>query len=403
MPPSPTPPGSSDQHGAVLELTPGGEWLLLRAGFGCLPETVDNLRVRVTDRTQPGVTLRTGAGGHRQRLGHRAHCERCPVLNPPSARSGLTVAIDGGDGPWGVLGVQSAVAREFVTSDRDFVQALANVLADAIGGSDRGRHPAPGAARRADRACRTGCSSMTAWSTPSRGAHARAERDPVPRPRPVQARQRQPRPSAGDRCSSTSAPRLRRRAPGRHRGALRRRRVRDPARGHRRRAGGDRVAERIAGGLAQSVRARRRRACHREHRDRGGRRRPRRPRNCFATPTRRCTGPRSAAGAASSCSTTAMRGGRSTGSGSRTNCAVRSSATSSTRLPAGGLAADRAVAASRPCFAGTIHERGLVPPATSSRWPRRRPDRSDRATGSRARLPPGRPLARELARRPAIA
>ncbi len=120
------------QHGAVLALTPDGESLVLRAGFGCRPETIDNLRVAVTSRTQQGLTLRTGRAVIVNDWDTEQRCERCPVLNPPSALSGLTVAIDGDHGTWGVLGVQCAVARRFTNSDRDFVQALANILADAI-------------------------------------------------------------------------------------------------------------------------------------------------------------------------------------------------------------------------------------------------------------------------------
>jgi diguanylate cyclase (GGDEF)-like protein len=47
-------------------------------------------------------------------------------------RSGLTVVIEGRDGPFGVLGVQCRRCRDYNTGDIDFVQSLANVLADAI-------------------------------------------------------------------------------------------------------------------------------------------------------------------------------------------------------------------------------------------------------------------------------
>ena len=54
------------------------------------------------------------------------------MLIDQGMRSGLTVVIEGHRAPWGVLGVQSVHTREYADADVDFVQALANVLADAI-------------------------------------------------------------------------------------------------------------------------------------------------------------------------------------------------------------------------------------------------------------------------------
>ena len=82
------------QHGAVLQLTRGGEWLLLRAGFGCLPETVDNLRVRVHESHPGRGDARHRAGVMVNDWDDRATLRALPVLNPPQGQSGLTVAIE---------------------------------------------------------------------------------------------------------------------------------------------------------------------------------------------------------------------------------------------------------------------------------------------------------------------
>jgi diguanylate cyclase (GGDEF)-like protein/PAS domain S-box-containing protein len=55
-----------------------------------------------------------------------------PVLRVMDVRSSLAVTIDGKQRPFGVLDVHSAEPNRFTPQDVHFVQALANVLADAI-------------------------------------------------------------------------------------------------------------------------------------------------------------------------------------------------------------------------------------------------------------------------------
>jgi diguanylate cyclase (GGDEF)-like protein len=54
------------------------------------------------------------------------------AMRKAGVRSGLTVTIEGRDGPFGVLGVHCTDPREYSAGDVDFVQSLANVLADAL-------------------------------------------------------------------------------------------------------------------------------------------------------------------------------------------------------------------------------------------------------------------------------
>ncbi len=121
------------RYGAVVELTPDHESLVVRGGYGMSPEVVNNLHMPFSSRTQVGLTLAEGRPVIVNDWSSETRCERSPLINPPDTFSGLTVAIDGGGGPWGALGAQSHVERHaFTASDADFVQALANVLADAI-------------------------------------------------------------------------------------------------------------------------------------------------------------------------------------------------------------------------------------------------------------------------------
>ena len=54
------------------------------------------------------------------------------MLRDLGIESGASVTIDGPAGPLGVLGVQSTQPRTYTAGDVDFLQALANVLADAL-------------------------------------------------------------------------------------------------------------------------------------------------------------------------------------------------------------------------------------------------------------------------------
>ncbi len=55
-----------------------------------------------------------------------------PLIHGMGMRSGLTVMIEGRREPFGVLGVQSRSTRTYGPGDVDFLQSLANVLADAL-------------------------------------------------------------------------------------------------------------------------------------------------------------------------------------------------------------------------------------------------------------------------------
>ena len=159
-----------------------------------------------------------------------------------------------------------------------------------------------------------------------------ARRRAVPRPRPLQGRQRQPRP----RPRRPAARRHRRApgrgaAPGRHRGPLRRRRVRrrsartssTPARRHRhRRAGrrGRRAARSSSTTPRSSSASASASPCPTTTTPS--------PRRSSATPTPPCTGPRTGAGPGGSCSTTPCGPAPSTASTSRTRCAAPSTAAS---------------------------------------------------------------------------
>lgn len=117
---------------AVWELLPGEDALLLRAGLGWPGSEVGVLRYPAGEGSQAGYTLLSGAPvvvedwEAETRFGQ-------PRYGTRRTGAGLSVKIEGRSRePFGVLVIQSMAPRSFAAGDIDFLQALANVLADAL-------------------------------------------------------------------------------------------------------------------------------------------------------------------------------------------------------------------------------------------------------------------------------
>ncbi len=97
----------------------------------------DTLGVELTgvaERLADGgaLVLRCGHGWPEDAVGHPVPFEQSPAWRALGIRSGATVLIEGSRGAFGLLGVHSTRAREYDAGDIDFLQSLANVLADAM-------------------------------------------------------------------------------------------------------------------------------------------------------------------------------------------------------------------------------------------------------------------------------
>jgi diguanylate cyclase (GGDEF)-like protein len=117
---------------AVLEYLPEENNLVLRRGVGWPAEAIDKLRFPAGGGSQSGYTIETMRPVVVNDFRTERRFPRSPELERKQARSGLTVLIDGSDGPFGVLAIASLQPRQFGAGDIDFLQSLANVLADAI-------------------------------------------------------------------------------------------------------------------------------------------------------------------------------------------------------------------------------------------------------------------------------
>jgi len=119
-------------HSACIwELGRDGRRLELRAG---LDEAVlgGGRRVSASRDSHAGAALDSGTHAIVSDWGEETHHTMPPVLRAFGAASSLAVVIDGKNRPFGVLDVHAIESHRFTAKDVPFVQAAANVLADAI-------------------------------------------------------------------------------------------------------------------------------------------------------------------------------------------------------------------------------------------------------------------------------
>jgi PAS domain S-box-containing protein len=116
----------------VLELLPGGQAVLLRAGVGWKEGLVGSATVSAGKESQAGYTLMSSQPVVVEDLRKEARFSGPPLLHDHGVISGLSCLIVGESGPWGVLGAHSKSYREFTEDDVSFVQAIANVLAASV-------------------------------------------------------------------------------------------------------------------------------------------------------------------------------------------------------------------------------------------------------------------------------
>ncbi len=262
---------------AVWESLPIEGTLVLRAGIGWPDSAFGTLRYPAGEGSQAGYTLLRGAPLVVENWDTETRFEQ-PDYAGRRTGAGLSVKIEGRSrDPFGVLIIQSMVPRSFASGDIDFLQALANVLADALERQaiedairDRAVHdPLTGLPNRVlfvDRLehalSRLGRQDSLAAILFLDLDHFKLVNDSLGH-------------HIGDELLAAAAPRLKQALRlKRHRRPLRWRRVRDPARGHRLRARCDRDRRADRGDLRQALRALGLRALRdHQHRHRAGPRR----------------------------------------------------------------------------------------------------------------------------------
>ncbi len=116
----------------VLELLPDGNSLLLRAGVGWKEGYVGHATVGVGSDSQAGYTLFAKEAVIVDDLRREPRFSGPPLLHEHAVVSGLSIIIQGSERPFGVLGAHTTRRRTFTKDDVHFLQAIANVLGEAI-------------------------------------------------------------------------------------------------------------------------------------------------------------------------------------------------------------------------------------------------------------------------------
>jgi PAS domain S-box-containing protein len=117
----------------ILELLPGDNELLLRAGFGWKTDHVGSVLTSAEADSLARFTLESAAPVVIADYAAEKRFAVAPYLKDHNCASGMSVAIAGRDGrAYGILGVCTNHPRRFSAQDIVFIAAVANLVAGAI-------------------------------------------------------------------------------------------------------------------------------------------------------------------------------------------------------------------------------------------------------------------------------
>ncbi len=116
----------------VLELLPDGSAMLLRAGVGWRDGLVCQATVGTDTDSQAGYTLLSSMPVIVEDLRSETRFSGPALLQDHGVVSGMSVIIAGQEHPFGVLGAHTTQQRPFTDDDVHFLQAVANLLAEAV-------------------------------------------------------------------------------------------------------------------------------------------------------------------------------------------------------------------------------------------------------------------------------
>jgi PAS domain S-box-containing protein len=119
-------------YGKILELLPDGKALLLRAGEGWEEGLVGQAKVGAQKESQAGFTLLSREPVVVEDLRRETRFTGSALLRDHNVLSGLSVTILDGRGVFGVLTAHTTRLRHFRRDEINFLQAIANVLGNAI-------------------------------------------------------------------------------------------------------------------------------------------------------------------------------------------------------------------------------------------------------------------------------
>jgi PAS domain S-box-containing protein len=116
----------------VLEFRAGEGSFILRAGVGWKKGLVGNVRIPAGKDSHAGYTLLSTEPVIVHEAGTETRFGLASILIEHGIVSGMSVTIGDHENPYGVLGAHTEVKRTFSGNDIKFLQAVSNILAEAI-------------------------------------------------------------------------------------------------------------------------------------------------------------------------------------------------------------------------------------------------------------------------------
>ena len=117
----------------ILELLPDGKELLLRAGWGWKKGSIGNAAIELDKNSLEGYTLlQKSEMVVVEDLSQERRFEAPPLLKEHGVVSGMSIAIPGADGLFGVMEVHTTQRRRFTEKEKHLLQAVATVLSVAV-------------------------------------------------------------------------------------------------------------------------------------------------------------------------------------------------------------------------------------------------------------------------------
>jgi PAS domain S-box-containing protein len=114
----------------VLEVMETSQTLFVRSGAGWDDGYVGEIWIDTESESQAGYTLKTDKPIIVEDLPTETRFRGAPLLTNHGVISGISVVIPGEEKPYGVLGAHTRQRRTFTEYDANFIQSIANVLAE---------------------------------------------------------------------------------------------------------------------------------------------------------------------------------------------------------------------------------------------------------------------------------
>lgn len=124
--------GMDVQFCKVLELLPGGQNLLVRAGVGWHEGVVGHAELSADDGSPAGHALRTQAPVISNNLAEESRFRTPRLLLEHGIQRAMNIMVCGDGAPFGVLEADSQLPGRFSEADVSFLRAAANLLGMAI-------------------------------------------------------------------------------------------------------------------------------------------------------------------------------------------------------------------------------------------------------------------------------